>query len=262
MGLVKAKVVGSVGQLKNMLTKGANAGALTRIADKQELKVRFLEEPDTWVQYPEHYVQGQGFFPCSEGGTCSGCADGIRASKRFLVNAVDLEEKKVIALVLPYSLAAELAKKYDRFNTLLDRQYDLSRQGAGKNDTTYSVDYHEPRRFDPSRYDLFDLLEVLETQLPTDNENFVDDDEDADDRPAPKSRRAVEDDEDFAEPARPAKKAAPAAAPAAKKPLLKRTAPAAEPEPEDDEPPARPLRRPAGAPPAAAKKPLLRKAAR
>jgi hypothetical protein len=228
---VKAQVVGSISRLKTMLAKGAGSGALTRIADKQELHVRFMEEPETWVQYLEHFDRANGFFPCSDDGTCLGCQDSTRASKRYLVNAVDLDERRVIALVLPHSLADELAKKYDRFNTLLDRQYDLSRQGTGKNDTTYSVDYHEPKRFDLSRFELLDLMEILETQLPKDNDAFEDDEED-DARPAPKkaaapaARRAV-DDEDFARPtARPPLRRVTSAPqpPAAAKKLLKRPA--------------------------------------
>jgi hypothetical protein len=225
---VKAKTVGSLGAFKSMLAKGASAGALTRINDKADLKVRFLEEPDCWIQYTEHFIQGTGFFPCNDDGTCIGCSEGNKGSKRFLVNAVDMEERKVIALVVPFTLANDLGKLYDRFNTLLDRQYDLGRTGTGKNDTEYSAFHNEPKRFNAGHFELLDLMKVLDSQLPKDNENYVDDEDDEEPQDAkPVQRRAVEDDEDFAaKPARPIAKAAPPkAAP------LKRAATPAQPAP-------------------------------
>lgn len=192
---LKAGVVGSITNLKKTLAKGSSSDLTVRIKDGQTLRGRFMAEPDKWVKYEEHFDKAHGYFPCIDDGTCLGCADGLRSNKRFLVHFVDYEEKKLIALVLPYTLAEDLAKKYDRFNTLLDRVYDLSRTGAGIKDTTYEVNYDERKAVDLSRFEAdvrkMNLLELLESLVPS--SEFVADDDD-DDRPAPRQRRADLDD--------------------------------------------------------------------
>lgn len=181
---VKATQMTSIDQVRRTIAKGSGGGALTRIKDKQELAVRFLGEPNTWVKYSEHYTQADGFFPCADDGTCPGCADGVKTSGKFLVNAVELSEKAVIALVLTVGTAEDLLVYYDKFNTLMDRVYEISRTGTSKNDTKYRVNYREARSADLSRFEPFDLLDLINSELPS-SEDIVDEDDPDDDLDGP-----------------------------------------------------------------------------
>lgn len=195
-----------------------------RIKDKEELRVRFLGDPGetvngykAWVGYQEHYdAAKKAFFPCADDGTCEGCADGNRKSRRYLVSVIDMSAKEVIALVLPASLGEELLQKYDKFHTLKDRVYEIGRSGSGINDTTYSVDYGEVKVVDMSRFQALDLVAILNRQLPDssavadgyddDLDGYADPDDDLEDLPVatkPAQRRPADDldDEGFAKPA-------------------------------------------------------------
>lgn len=200
---IKGGEVGSVKELRKSLKRGGGDQYLSRIpADGRT--VRFLTEPDSWFKYFEHYDDTRKdnyYFPCTE--DCIGCTEGISASKRYLVNALDVSDNKVIPLVLPASLAANLLKKYDKFKTLTDRDYELTKDGTGF-DTDYDALYDQPSKMNLKRYDLLDLGAILEAQLGSGDET-EDDDDDEDDEPKakkskgvkkPPSRRAADDDDD------------------------------------------------------------------
>lgn len=180
MSKIKGGVAKSTKAIKDSLKKGG-AGYLTRVPKDGSMTVRFLTEPEgNWVEYMEHYNADFNFFPCVEG-DCVGCEnqkDGDYPSKRFLANALDVEEGKVVPLVLPKTLAAALMRRYDRYGTLTDRDYTLMRTGDGF-DTTYDVEAEAPTKVNVKRYDLLDLEEALEKQLP----GAEVDDEDEDDEP-------------------------------------------------------------------------------
>jgi hypothetical protein len=105
---------------------------------------------------------------------------------------------------MPKSVAASLLKKYDKYATLLDRDYELSRSGAGL-ETEYDVTPEPPTKMNLDRYDLLDLMGLLESQLEDVPVNSDDDDEDEeDDKPvkksvakaAPKAKAPVEEDDE------------------------------------------------------------------
>ncbi len=184
-GAIRGGVVGTHKALKAAL-KGGSGGAdwLARVPDGSHT-YRFLTEPEAWVKYWEHYIEDrdQGtapYLPCTE--DCEYCAAGIRANKRFLANVVDISESKVAALVLPTSVATTLEKKYNKNGTLMDRDYEITREGSGL-DTEYDVDAEMPTRMNLARFDLIDLWAALEAQI-SDGDDTDDDDED-DELPEP-----------------------------------------------------------------------------
>lgn len=194
---IRGGKVRSMKSLKSGLKKGGGAGYLSRVPADGSLTVRFLTEPTEWVEYYEHFDQVKKFYPCTD--DCDGCRAGETPSRRYLANALDVAENKVIPLVLPKTLAGSVTKKYDKYSTLLDRDYELSREGTGF-DTEYDVTPEPPSKVNINRYDLLDLWSLLEAQLTAEDE---DDDEDDDEpkRPAKKaaakpSRRAAVDDDD------------------------------------------------------------------
>lgn len=187
---VKGGEVGSVKALKKSLKKSSSGGSqfLKRVPE-DGITVRFLTEPDKWVEYFEHYDEDRDprSYPCSD--DCEGCEQNLRKSKRYLCNALDLDDgKRVVPLVLPTSLANMLMKRYDRFNTLMDRDYELSKEGSGL-DTEYSEAYEAPSRRNIAKFDLLDLWAILEQQLDPDAEDDDEDDDEGDDEEEP--RRVV-----------------------------------------------------------------------
>lgn len=200
---IKGGKVKSIAGLKSSLKKGGGSQYLARVPADDSLTVRFLTEPEgEWVEYMEHYDAVRKFYPCTESG-CPGCAEGDFPSKRFLANALDVAEGKVIPLAMPKTLAASVMKKYEKYGTLLDRDYELTREGSGF-DTTYDSVPEAPTKMNLKRFDLIDLTAMLQSQLDMADNAGSDDDDDDDDEPVakktkkfvPKKPAAVEDDDD------------------------------------------------------------------
>lgn len=242
-GKVKGGQVKSINSLRKSVKKGSkgSAGFLKRIAGDSSMLVRFLTEPDEWVQFFEHYDQVRKFYPCSD--DCPGCAEGSTPSLKYVVNVVDVDEGEVLPLVLTKGLAGDMLAFYDKYETLLDRDYELTRTGSGKDDTEYRAIPESPTRMNLKKYEVLDLWAIVESQLPDDVDDDDDDmEDDEDERPAvrrrptkkggtppPKRRRRPvddddDDDDDEDEPVRrrPTKKAAPTR----RKPPAKKSAPA------------------------------------
>lgn len=177
MSKIRGGKVKSIAGLKSSLKKGGGAGYLTRVSADSVLTVRFLTEPDDgWVQYFEHYDDVRKFYPCTD--DCPGCREGDQPSMRYLANALDVAEGRVVPLVMPKTLAQSAMKKYEKYGTLLDRDYEIERSGSGF-ETTYEITPEPPSRMNLSRFDTLELWEILEGQLSTeDSDDAVDEDDD------------------------------------------------------------------------------------
>lgn len=186
----------SIKSLRNSMKKGGGGQGLQRVSDKEPLVVRFLTEPDEWFEYYEHFDEGKKrFYVCTD--NCPYCADDARASKRALASVVIVDEGKVVPLALPANLVGRLLNKYDKYNTMIDRDYELIRTGTGF-DTEYDVTPEAPNRMKLDRFEVLDAIEILESMTP----DGGDDDDEEDERPTRRrasssSRKQVdEDDED------------------------------------------------------------------
>lgn len=189
--------VKSIKALKRSLKRRSGSGQFLKRIPADGLTVRFLTEPDRWFKFFEHYDESREddrYFPCTE--DCPGCDEGISSSKRYLVNALDVEDNRVVPLVLPASLASNLLKKYDKFGTMMDRNYDLSKSGSGF-DTEYDALYDGPTRIKTARYELLDLEAVLLAQLGVDDDDDDDDDDDLPDVIDPDDLDDDDDDDDI-----------------------------------------------------------------
>ena len=179
MAKIKGGAVKSMAGLKASLKKGGGSQYLSRVPADASITVRFLTEPEDWYGYYEHYDPVRKFYPCSD--DCPGCTEGERPSGRYLSNALDVAEGKVIPLVLPKSMVSSLVKKHEKYGTMLDRDYELSRSGNGL-DTEYDVTPEAPTKMNLTRYDLIDLEELLESQLEmAENSGDISSDDDDDD---------------------------------------------------------------------------------
>lgn len=175
MAKIRGGKVKSISGLKSSLKKGGS-GYLMRVPADSAVTVRFLTEPVEWVTYFEHYDDVMKFYPCTD--DCPGCTEGDKPSARYLTNALDVEESKVVPLVLAKTAAASVLKKYEKYGTLLDRDYEISRSGSGF-DTEYDVTPESPAKMNLKRFELLDLMSLLEAQLEM-ADVAVDDDADDD----------------------------------------------------------------------------------
>lgn len=183
---IRGGSVGSMTRLKKSLKKSSRRDQIVTIKE-DGLVVRFLTEPEEWFEFYEHYDDtrtGSYYFPCVEG--CEYCEENPndRPSKRYLANAVDTEEGTAIVLKLPQSAAGSLVKKYDRFQTIMDRDYSLSREGTGF-DTEYDVTPESQSKFNVAKYEVADLQAVLESVLDADEDDDDDIEDDIEDDDVP-----------------------------------------------------------------------------
>lgn len=157
---------------KQSLKGNRGSGNLRRLKPDETLKVRFLQDPEEWHKGYYHWL-GQNFLWCSREKSCPGCKAGDRPKMMALANAViisssdDKEAMKVVVVQMAPTLANTLLKFYEKRGTLLDRDYDLTREGSGMNDTVYSADPDDPRKRNLSRFEesLHDIGELIRGEL-------------------------------------------------------------------------------------------------
>ena len=113
-----------------------------------ETKVRFLEEPDEWTQYHEHYTRDRKAFPCTEDTlSCPGCTsddDQVqRRSKKYGTYVLLVDPNLVLPFKVSVRLSNRLSTRAERNGgTLLNRDYIIIRSGEGLK-TDYDADQDE-----------------------------------------------------------------------------------------------------------------------
>lgn len=150
---------------------GTGNSNLVRLKADTTIKVRFLQEPEDWHEAWHHYID-QKFYWCPRR-NCEHCDSGNRPRKAALANAVimaspqDNQMGKVVVVQMPPSLADQVLKRHERFGTVLDRDYDLSREGSGLNDTKYSVDYDDRKKRDLTRWEdqIHDISAIVSSDM-------------------------------------------------------------------------------------------------
>lgn len=170
--------MGSVAAVKKSLKKSGSSKV--KIVPKEgSLTVRFLDEPEDFHGYYEHYVNGE-YRPCVTD-ECEGCTsddpDEQRRMFRYLANAYVVDDQKVMVLKLPKTLVEALMVYHEKYDgTLRDRDYDLRRTGSGQNDTKYFAAPDSPTKLKLSRFEskMLDLEEVVNSMLGDDDEDDED----------------------------------------------------------------------------------------
>lgn len=169
---------------------------MTRVPQDSEITVRFLTEPDEWVEFYQHYERGgRGYFTCVEGCDFQNDKGKHVPSQRYVANALLVDEGRVVPLQMAMTLAEVLLRRYDKYHTLLDRDYELSSEGSGL-DTKYDAVPGSMTEINLARYELVDLWESVEGTLDEDGNGSskvdlddADDDEDDEEDEAPVRRR-------------------------------------------------------------------------
>lgn len=233
---LKGRNLKDAADLRNSIKSKGSADGLWRVSADTTATIYILADPDAglWYEYWEHYNEEYNFFPCAEG-DCPGCDEGRTPSKKYAIPVVDMDQSRTRIISVTGGVAEKLYKKYDKFHTLMDRTYEITREGSGKNDTSYEVDHNEPLARSQRKMvqkfldEIPDAEETVAASLPKDEDDDFPPPRSKNKkrttgakRPSlPKQRRPVhdDDDDDDDEPAFARKK--PAKKPA-KKTLLKK----------------------------------------
>lgn len=174
--------VSSLASLKKSLKKSTSGASFLKNVPEDGITVRFLTEPDEWWEFEEFFDEDKEHMVVLGDG--EEAPNGARLSRRYLVNALDTDSDDVIPLKLPVTASNDVMAFYEKYGTILDRDYEISREGVKKN-TKYHVMPEEKAARKLSRYTLLDLEETLEAAIAEGN------DEDPKKKAKTSTRRAV-----------------------------------------------------------------------
>lgn len=193
---ISGKKMGSLKAVKDSLKKGGSSlSSFIKNVPADGITVRFITEPEEWFGFYEYWNdESRNFTPMAVGEILP---DGARPSFRYLASAVDIETDRVIPLKLAKTAANSLILKYDKYGTMLDRNYELQKHGEGL-DTTYDVTPDAPSKLNLAKYETIDLEKVLVTARATSlgetdtkvSEPTIDDDEIDEEKPKPVAKKA------------------------------------------------------------------------
>lgn len=198
MGNLKIKRLGSIKKAKASVNKSSSSGDYTKSIPADGITIRFLEEPDQWYEIQQYWDEGdERMYIVTEETPQHFVKDSY---VRYVCNVVDINENEVIALAMPKTVAKAMMERHDKHHTVMDRDYELSKSGSGLK-TKYLVTPEAPSKKNLDRYELKDIMEILEGMIPGDEDADMDEDEE-DERPARRkkssasSRRKKSDDYD------------------------------------------------------------------
>lgn len=150
--------------------KGGGDKFVKTIPGEGSLTVRFLDEPEDFVGYYEHWIGGKP-QPCVTD-ECEGCESDDekerRRNFRYLANCYVVDDQKVRAVKLPKTLVQQLMDYYDKAKgTLRDRDYDLTKRGSGQENTRYMASPDAPQKMKLERFDKkkLDLSAILQSMI-------------------------------------------------------------------------------------------------
>ncbi len=194
--LGKFKISGgqfSAKELKKQFERSGD-GTVIYLKPDEDIRVRFLVEPDEFYSYTEHSLNMNGKWttvPCIGEG-CPACdSEEGRTTQRVLIPVWDVEKKKVRL----YKAGAKLAQDILKFHAkgrLLGRDFTIMREGEGI-DTRYLLDPEEKsKRPEAKGAEIPDIEKILKgwverayaggkPKKKDEDEDFEDSDEEEDD---------------------------------------------------------------------------------
>lgn len=150
-------IAGSVQKLRQNLTAASGAGnsrKLLLIREDEPVKVRFLQNPDEWMIFYEHYVpDSKMFVPALDPDPLSAHADERvrRTSLRHMANVLNIETMQVQLLKMNQDLTNRLMMRFNRYETITDRNYEIVRSGTGLQ-TVYDIEPDDIEAMDLARF--------------------------------------------------------------------------------------------------------------
>ena len=188
---------------QRMESKGGGGDSLpiVRIKKDQPLLVRFLTEPTEWSTYDEYYDPEERKSYVVHPGQHAPAE--VRLASRYLANVLLVDDDKVLALMMPQTLAQRVYARWtmSKKDTICDRDFELARMGEGLK-TVYMEAPEAPHERPIAKYTLLDLEDVIarmnqapgqpqvarhtSAEVEADTESIYDNDE-ADEAPAPRA---------------------------------------------------------------------------
>jgi len=152
--------------------RGGGGGDFIRYLKDGDTTFRILQEPDDWTYWWEHFSPMGFSFPCPRGvddpvEDCPGCSsDNEKMSKvnrkiGFNVLASVNGVEYVNAFKVGPTVADKLKNRFNRFSTVTDRDYTITRYKTGSDRWDFDVEGGMPSPVDVSKYELKDLEELL-----------------------------------------------------------------------------------------------------
>lgn len=123
--------VGSIQRFKQKVTRNSNKNFIRRLKADEPLVVRFLTEPEEWIEYFEYYDADDRQYRAV--GADQYLEDDVRVSRRFAAVVLDVADDTTFVIQIPVTLAETLNLRYERYGSLMDRDYELSRMGKDLN---------------------------------------------------------------------------------------------------------------------------------
>lgn len=151
---------------KNAIVSGGD-GVWLRNFQRGDTTVRFIDEPDEWIVFKEHYNSDKHWFPCSGETSCPGCSSDDeqqrRKSTKYATNLYLVKSGEVRPFKIPISLANALERRAERNGgTIVNRDYAILKSGTGL-ETSYDVDQEAKYELDvkPLRAQAHDIEKIL-----------------------------------------------------------------------------------------------------
>lgn len=167
------------GTSKKAADANEGSGNYLRSFPRGETTVRFLEEPDDWNAYREHYTLEGKSFPCTGNRkACPGCLHPnekvSKSSRKYATQVYNVKTEKVLPYKIPVTLADRLAVRAERNGgTLLSRDYVILKTGTGL-DTEYDVDQEDKYPVDLKELQKKITIEVQDCHIDSFKENWGD----------------------------------------------------------------------------------------
>lgn len=167
-----AKKYGSVAKARSSIKSSAGgAGFIHRVQAGEPKMVRFLTEPDEWVEAYFHWPEGGKPTWCPGGEKkskdCSDCRNGEDKRKAILAVVFDRASGQVVVFQMTTTAADGVLARYEKFGeSVRTCDYEIKREGEGLK-TKYLVDYEPKSKFNFVRYEnqMPDIIQVLEDEI-------------------------------------------------------------------------------------------------
>lgn len=161
MSDIKIKKFRSATEIREHSKRGAMGGGLQSVP-KEGCTVRFIEEVSEWVSFSEYYdPDNKTFVPMVEDEVLP---EGSRPSTRYIANVLWQSEGqmqgKVVAFKMPKKVAIALLNKFEKYGTMTDRDYEITKYGEGMS-IEYDVTPEDKSTINLKKYEPLDLVAKL-----------------------------------------------------------------------------------------------------
>lgn len=147
--------------------RGGGGGDFMRYIKDGDQTFRFMDEPDEWVRFWEHYNPMGFSFPCNDEDTCPGCVSDNekmkKVSRRFAGHVLTSYNGQDYVNVLKVGSMVfdKLENRFARFGTICDRDYTITRYKTSGDRYDFDVEGGMPNPVDFTTFQRKDIEQML-----------------------------------------------------------------------------------------------------